>query len=178
MLEWAGYLEIGMDHFALPTDSLFKAAGTGKLHRNFMGYTSDKTRLLVGLGVSSISDSWTAFAQNVKSVEGYLEKVNAGELPVFRGHLLTAEDLILRQHILNIICKGETSWEREDEQCYALYSALEQLEELEYDKLVNIIPFNLEVTTTGKNFIRNICMAFDARLHRSQPQAQLFSQTV
>lgn len=84
MLEWAGYLEIGMDHFALPTDSLFKAAATGKLHRNFMGYTSDKTRLLIGLGVSSISDSWTAFAQNVKSVEGYLEKVNAGELPVFR----------------------------------------------------------------------------------------------
>lgn len=178
MLEWAGYLEIGMDHFALPTDSLFKAAATGKLHRNFMGYTSDKTRLLVGLGVSSISDSWTAFAQNVKSVEGYLEKVNAGELPVFRGHLLTAEDLVLRQHILNIICKGKTCWKREDEQCNSLYSALEQLEELELDKLVNIVPFNLEVTTTGKNFIRNICMAFDARLYKSQPQTHLFSQTV
>ena len=178
MLEWAGYLEIGMDHFALPTDSLFKAAATGKLHRNFMGYTSDKTRLLVGLGVSSISDSWTAFAQNVKSVEGYLEKVNAGELPVFRGHLLTAEDLVLRQHILNIICKGKTCWKREDERCNSLYSALEQLEELELDKLVNIVPFNLEVTTTGKNFIRNICMAFDARLYKSQPQTHLFSQTV
>lgn len=178
MLEWAGYLEIGMDHFALPTDSLFKATSKGKLHRNFMGYTSDKTRLLVGLGVSSISDSWTAFAQNVKSVEGYLEKINAGELPLFRGHLLTAEDLILRQHILNIICKGETSWQREDQQCHALYSALEQLEEPEHDKLVKIVPFNLKVTTTGKNFIRNICMAFDARLHRSQPEAQLFSQTV
>ncbi len=107
-----------------------------------------------------------------------MNKVNEGQLPIFRGHLLTAEDLILRQHILNIICKGETSWQREDEQCDALYSALEQLGELEHDKLVNIVPFHLQVTNTGKNFVRNICMAFDARLRRSQPKAQLFSQTV
>lgn len=178
MLEQAGYSEIGMDHFALKNDSLFKAAQTGKLHRNFMGYTSGKTKLSIGLGASSISDCWTAFAQNAKSVEGYLEKVNAEELPIFRGHLLNAEDLILRQHILNIICKGETTWNRETEQCAALYSAFEQLDEMVKDGLVKINPFKLTVTTEGKSFVRNICMAFDARLQRNHPQSKLFSQTV
>lgn len=178
MLENAGYMEIGMDHFALETDSLFEAAEDGNLHRNFMGYNSGKTRLLVGLGVSSISDSWTTFAQNVKNVEGYIEKINSGKLPIFRGHNLTGEDLVLRQHILNIICKGETNWEDENLQCASLYNALELLEEMEQDELVEIIPFKLTVTEKGKNFVRNICMAFDARLHRSQPQTQLFSQTV
>ena len=106
----AGYVEIGMDHFALPTDSLYKAMESKKLHRNFMGYTAGKTHLMIGLGMSSISDSWYAFAQNEKSVEDYQERVNKGLLPVFRGHLLTETDLIIRQHILNLMCHLETDW--------------------------------------------------------------------
>ena len=97
----AGYVEIGMDHFALPSDSLYKAMQSKNLHRNFMGYTAGKTELMIGLGMSSISDSWYAFAQNEKSVETYTEKVNQGIIPIFRGHLLSENDLIMRKHILN-----------------------------------------------------------------------------
>ena len=111
LLKNYGYLEIGMDHFALPCDTLLEAERTGTLHRNFMGYTNNHTQLLIGLGVSSISDSLYAYAQNVKVVEEYLDLVNKGELPVFKGHILTYEDLIIRKHILNIMCKGQTKWD-------------------------------------------------------------------
>ena len=77
-----------MDHFSLPTDSLYKAMKNKTLHRNFMGYTPGKTKLMIGLGMSSISDSWYSFAQNEKRVEDYVNRVNEGKLPVFRGHLL------------------------------------------------------------------------------------------
>lgn len=77
-----GYVEIGMDHFALKTDSLFKATEHKTLHRNFMGYTANKTQLMVGLGMSAISDSWYAFAQNVKTVKEYQQIVNSGEIPI------------------------------------------------------------------------------------------------
>ena len=104
LLEEAGYLEIGMDHFALRSDSLYKAVEERKLHRNFMGYTTSKTKVMIGLGVSAISDSWAGFAQNVKNLEDYYELLNRDELPLYRGHLLTEEDEIIRQHILNLMC--------------------------------------------------------------------------
>ena len=76
-----------------------------------MGYTVSKTELMIGLGMSSISDSWNCFAQNVKTVEEYTELVNNGQIPIFRGHKLSAEDLVMRQHILDIMCHFETKWE-------------------------------------------------------------------
>ncbi|MFN7013630.1 MAG: coproporphyrinogen III oxidase, partial [Bacteroidia bacterium] len=178
MFEKAGYVEIGMDHFSLKTDSLYLAEKSGKLHRNFMGYTAGKTHLMIGLGVSSISDAWTAFAQNVKTVEEYYARIEKNELPIFKGHLLTEEDLILRQHILNIMCRLQTSWEKKEQQCDALYKALEMLNEMEEDKLLKINNQSLIVTEKGHPFIRNICMAFDARLHRNKPETALFSLTV
>lgn len=178
MFEKAGYVEIGMDHFALKTDSLYLAEKNGKLHRNFMGYTSGKTHLMVGLGVSSISDAWTAFAQNVKTIEEYYSRIEKNELPIFKGHLLTSEDLTLRQHILNIMCRLYTSWEQQEQQCKALFKALEMLDEMEEDGLLVRKSQSLEVTEKGRPFIRNICMAFDARLHRNKPETALFSQTV
>lgn len=178
MLEEAGYLEIGMDHFALKNDSLYKATQNKKLHRNFMGYTTTITKLLLGLGVSSIGDSWTAFAQNVKKFEDYVNMVNEGHMPVFRGHLLSEEDLILRQHILNIMCRFETSWKNENEQHPSLYEGLERLEEMVKDGLLLIDPYELKVTEKGRTFVRNICMALDARLWRNQPQTNIFSSTV
>jgi len=174
----AGYIETGMDHFALPEDSLSLALQNKTLYRNFMGYTTSKTKTLIGLGVSAIGDTWTAFSQNVKSVEGYLQKIAEGKLPLFRGHILTEEDLILRKHILQIICTGETKWNLQNEQCAFLYDSLELLHPMETDGLLVLDPQKLNVTETGKIFIRNICMAFDARLIRNQPQTQLFSQTV
>jgi oxygen-independent coproporphyrinogen III oxidase len=173
-----GYFEIGMDHFALPSDSLYKAAENGKLHRNFMGYTHSYTQLMIGLGVSSISDTWYAYGQNVKKVEEYYELLNKGELPIFKGHALSEEDLIIRKHILNIMCKFETGWKEEQMQCEAVYEALEKLKEIENDKLIELYPFSLKVKKQARPFIRNICMAFDARLWRSQPKSQIFSSTV
>jgi oxygen-independent coproporphyrinogen-3 oxidase len=170
-----GYEEIGMDHFALNTDSLFKAEHSGKLHRNFMGYTHQYTQLMVGLGVSSISDSWFAFAQNVKKVEDYLEIVNSGNLPVFKGHHLSEEDLIIRKHILNLMCKGKTDWNMNEPLIDAMVSGLERAKTLQEDGLLIIRDHSLTVTPLGKRFLRNICMAFDAHLWASQPETQLFS---
>ncbi len=173
-----GYSEIGMDHFALRSDSLCKAIKNKSLHRNFMGYTTNSTNLLVGLSVSSISDCWTAFVQNVKNLDDYYKRINEGTFPFFRGHLLNREDLILRKHMLNIMCTGETSWVNEDEQCETLYSSLERLGEFEKDGLVQVFPHRLKVKAGGKPFLRNICMAFDACLWRSLPKSQLFSMSV
>jgi len=175
MLKAGGYTEIGMDHFTLTSDSLYTAGQTRKLHRNFMGYTDQYSRLMVSLGVSSISDTWTAFAQNVKKVEEYLELVNAGQIPVFKGHILNEEDLVLRQHILNIMCKGQTSWYLSSQQCDTLFQGLERMQLLAEDNLVEIKAYELQVTPTGKRFLRNICMTLDARLWRNQPTTPLFS---
>jgi oxygen-independent coproporphyrinogen-3 oxidase len=174
----AGYLAIGMDHFALPTDALALAFKSKSLHRNFMGYTASKTQLMIGLGVSSISDSWYAFAQNEKELETYYARLNNNELPVFRGHVLSEEDLIIRRHILNLMCQFETSWKEDNLYFKELPEVLLQLHEMENDGLLLIKPNSLVVTEKGKAFVRNICMAFDLRLKRKTPQNQLFSMTV
>ena len=87
LLAEVGYEEIGMDHFALKSDSLHESMVEGKLHRNFMGYTASKTQAMIGLGVSSISDSWYGFAQNVKSIEEYYKLLEDDLIPVYRGHI-------------------------------------------------------------------------------------------
>jgi len=173
-----GYKDVGMDHFALPTDSLYKALETGTLHRNFMGYTPSKTKLMVGLGVSSISDSWYGFAQNVKNVEEYENLVSHGVIPIFRGHILNAEDEILRRHILNIMCQFETTWDIEEEQIVDFENILANLSELETDGLVEINGTNIKVTDKGRPFVRNISMAFDLKMHRKKPNTRIFSMTV
>lgn len=177
LLEQAGYVEIGLDHFALPGDELLNASMTGKLHRNFMGYTEHETSLLIGLGVSAISDAGTMFVQNEKTLEKWNAAVDKNEFPFFRGHQLNEEDLILRKHILNIMCKGETSWYNPDEQCTAVDQAHVRLQELEADGLVELTPFSVKATKKGKPFLRNIGMCFDARLQQSKPQEQIFSRT-
>lgn len=178
MLHDLGYVEIGMDHFALKTDSLHKAMASKTLHRNFMGYTAGKTKLMVGLGMSSISDSWYSFAQNVKTVEEYQNIVNQGEIPIFRGHLLSNEDLIIREHILNMMCHLETNWKDKKLQFSSLENSLKRLEELEKDGLVKILKNGLSIPEKGRPFVRNICMAFDLRLIANKPTTQVFSSTV
>lgn len=172
------YHEIGMDHFALENDSMFQSFNQGKLHRNFMGYTSSKTQLMIGLGVSSISDSWYSFAQNVKTIEEYYQKLEANELPVFRGHMLTNEDLIIRKHILNLMCQFQTTWSDSKTTFAELTKVLQQLKEMENDGLVEITSNSVTVTEKGKPFVRNICMAFDLRLKRKAPHTELFSMTI
>lgn len=177
ILQKNGFHEIGMDHFAIESDSMYESFKQGKLHRNFMGYTSSKTQLMIGLGVSSISDSWYAFAQNEKTLEDYYTRLDNNELPVFKGHLLTDEDLIIRRHILNLMCRFETSWTPETS-FPEIEQVIDQLQEMENDDLVKIENNTIFVTEKGKPFVRNICMAFDLRLKRKAPQTQLFSMTI
>ncbi|WP_316829655.1 oxygen-independent coproporphyrinogen III oxidase [Pedobacter aquatilis] len=168
-----GYEDVGMDHFALRTDSLFQASQAKKLHRNFMGYTQQHTQLLIGLGVSSISDSWTAFAQNPKTVDIYLQKIEDGLLPVEKGHLLTEEDLSIRKHILNMMCLGETRFA--DDIPEHVYQRLVPFLE---DKLILSDHQSIRATEKGKSFIRNVCMAFDEKLWMKKPDTQIFSSSI
>lgn len=178
MLVQAGYVEIGMDHFALKTDNLFVAQQNGSIHRNFMGYNSSKTQVMIGLGVSAISDSWNSFAQNVKNLDEYQNLINDNKLPVFRGHILTREDLIIRKHILNLMCTFATSWEDDALFFPELPDVLIKLKELEKDGLVEIDSKKVTLTVKGRPFVRNVCLPFDMRLQRKKPETQLFSMTV
>jgi len=178
MLATNGYHEIGMDHFALENDTMFTSFKEGKLHRNFMGYTASKTQLMIGLGVSSISDSWYSFAQNEKTIEDYYSRLEANQLPVFRGHLLTSEDLVIRKHILNLMCQFTTSWNEASMQFPELETIHSSLEEMEADGLLKFLDHGIIVTEKGKPFVRNICMAFDLRLIRKAPETKLFSMTI
>lgn len=170
-----GYVEIGMDHFSLPEEALTLALEEGRIHRNFMGYTHHYTKLLIGLGVSAISDTWTCFAQNIKTVEEYHELINAGKLPITRGHILSKEDLILRKHILNIMCLGKTDWSKKADFTPHINKAVEKLVQAEMDGLVKLREHGLTVTKKGRMFLRNICLAFDARYWKKEPSRQIFS---
>lgn len=177
LLEELGYLEVGMDHFSLEHDDLYQSLINGKIHRNFMGYSSSKTQLMVGLGMSSISDSWYAFAQNEKSVEEYQKMVGEGIIPVVKGHILNHEDLIIRQHILNLMCRLETSW-NEENYIPEIENALEQLQEMENDGLVEIGSNSIKITEKGRPFTRNVAMTFDLRMLRNKPETRIFSMTI
>ncbi|WP_245645678.1 oxygen-independent coproporphyrinogen III oxidase [Niabella ginsenosidivorans] len=179
MLELPGYVEIGMDHPPLPEDSLNRALQNGTLHRNFMGYSSSFTQVMIGLGVSSISDAWYAFAQNEKSVEIYTQKVmQEQELPVVKGHLLNTEDLAVRQHILNIMCRMNSTWSNNGMQLPEIKAIRRRLQEMQRDGLLILHEDGLTVTEKGRPFVRNIAMAFDLRLLRNQPDTRIFSMTV
>ena len=172
-----GYIEVGMDHFALPHDSLATAFAEKDLHRNFMGYTTKNTHMMIGLGMSAISDSWFGFAQNDKSVEGYSERVNKGELPIFRGHLLSEEDLIIRTHILDLMCHFETELGQSEHQ--DMYDRIRAgLGEMIFDGLVEIDGDRVIVTPKGIPFVRNCCMVFDQNLQPGQSTEKMFSRTI
>lgn len=173
-----GYAEIGMDHFALNTDPMYESFKQGRLHRNFMGYTASKTHSMIGLGVSSISDSWYSFAQNEKEIDVYYQRLERNEIPVYRGHVLDDEDLKIRQHILNLMCRFESSWHEAHQQFIELPEVLAALKPMQDDGLLQITENHLQVTEAGQAFVRNICMAFDLRLKRRQPNSRIFSMTI
>ena len=173
-----GYHEIGMDHFALEKDGMYQSFQEGTLHRNFMGYTASKTQLMIGLGVSSIADSWYSFAQNEKVLEDYYARLENNEIPVFRGHVLSHEDLIIRKHILNMMCTFKTSWADSSLYFTEVNEAISQLDEMQNDGLLEIHENGLSITEKGKPFVRNICMAFDLRMKRRVPNTQIFSMII
>jgi len=172
-----GYVDIGMDHFALPTDDLYKAWMDGKLHRNFMGYTQQATNFLLGLGVSSISDSGDAFAQNDKILHNYYDSIGSGKLAIKRGYILSSLDGFFKKYILDVSCKGETTFRQEDLPVLEEHT-FPKLAELEKDGLLHWDYNGLKLTQQGHYFIRNVCSAFDLYLNRTNPEKPLFSKAV
>lgn len=179
LLNKATYTDIGMDHFALENDPLLVSKQDGALHRNFMGYTATHTEVLIGLGVSAISDVFSGFRQNYKTVKEYYGALEKNILPICRGINMSEEDLMYRKHILNIACKGKTNWENE----ITLTATMKnQLNDLQKDGLIQWRDTYLEVTTLGWNFLRNICVVFDKKMNDKkvvkQHGASNFSQAV
>jgi len=162
-----GYVDVGMDHFALPTDDLYLARKEGRLHRNFMGYTTQQTKLLVGLGVSSISDIGVAYKQNEKTIHDYYAILQKGQLPVMRGFFLNQEDIAFKKYILDSSCNGKTFFKKEDLPMLNQY-VFTELNKLEEDKLVLWNQRGLQLTELGNHFVRNVCRAFDLHLLRTQ----------
>ncbi len=166
----AGYVYIGMDHFAKPNDDLAVAQRQGRLHRNFQGYSTHAEAEMVSCGVSAISAVGSTYSQNEKTLEAYYERLESGELPVARGTKLTVDDLLRRIIIQMLMCNFELSI-RSLELAYPItfttYFAeeIDKLRELEADGLLNIDAEWLTVTPKGRLLIRNICMVFDRYLH-------------
>ena len=176
MFEAQGYSEVGMDHFALPGDELFEAMKNETLHRNFMGYTTQSSRAMIGLGASSISDLWGAFGQNSKDVEAYKSLVFENILPVEKGHILTETDLFVRGQILNIMCKFKTNWTDDQIATIDEVEIYNALKEMEADGILEMKENGLVVNEGA--FVRNISMVFDQYLVKNQKTEKLFSQTI
>lgn len=166
------YKDIGMDHFALPNDELFIAYESQQLHRNFMGYTTNTTKLLVGLGCSAISDCRGAYSQNIKDVETYIEKVNSNLFPIHKGHILSDYDLKIKDLILNIMCKGEFKIDSSFDFKH------ENLMELVNDNLIEIKENSVVITPIGKSYLRNIALVFDKRFWDAAPTNNTFSLAI
>jgi oxygen-independent coproporphyrinogen-3 oxidase len=174
-----GYFDIGMDHFALPSDDLYKISLAGALHRNFMGYTIRSTDILVGLGVSSISCTGNAYVQNAKTIHNYYNYIKNQKLAIEKGYFLNAEDTRFGKYILDISCRGRTKFLEEDIEVINNY-CLPELTKLETDNLIVVKDGELTVTKLGKNFIRNICSTFDLHLLKknSNKEKRLYSNAI
>lgn len=178
LLDEAGFNSIGMDHFALRRDELFIAVEKGRLQRNFMGYTTTQSKLIIGLGASAISATRDAFAQNDKEVETYEYKVNSGNFPLINGHLLNEEDLVIQNYIRELMCLNKTLLQEEIHDIDFLASLLSKLSSLEADGLVAIDDNMISVTVKGRLFIRNICASFDTYLFKKEMIVQTFSRAI
>lgn len=179
MLMNLGYFDIGMDHFALEKDSLYKAWQKGRLHRNFTGYSAQYTGILVGLGVSAISDTGTALAQNTKSLPDYYSSLNNNQLAIKKGYILNDEDILFRKNITAICCKGKTSFNESQTSLLEQYT-FPALDLFVLDGLITYNKEGLEVTRQGHFFIRNICSAFDMHLQKNKniSDKDLFSKAI
>jgi oxygen-independent coproporphyrinogen III oxidase len=173
LLSHAGYVEIGMDHFALPHDGIARAQRAGTLHRNFQGYTETRTTVLLGLGVSAISETPGCFHQNAKAFPVYERRVRQKEIPTLRGHLLSPEDRRLREQILQFMTRFEVALgpgQSDDARSY--------LGPMIDDGLVEVSNGSLALTDKGTPFLRNACMFFDQRLRHQEQRPQMFSQAL
>jgi len=171
----AGYVYIGMDHFARPQDELAIAQRERTLYRNFQGYSTHADCDLVGIGVTSIGMVGRSYGQNYKSIDEYYQAIDSGHLPVFRGIELNDDDVLRRDVITRLICHFELTL-AEIEQQYGInfidYFAveLEGLQAMQQDGLLEIADGRIRVMPRGRLLIRNICMEFDRYLRQAAPQ--------
>ena len=178
----AGYVYIGMDHFALPHDELAVAAKSARLHRNFQGYSTRPDSDLIAFGISAISKIGTTYSQNVKTINEYYDRLDRPELPVLRGIDLTADDLLRRAVIQSLMCHFELSIEAIEIAHLIRFSDYfaeewKRLEELEREGLVNLEPGWINVTPRGRLLVRTIAMIFDRYLTRGE-QRERFSKVI
>jgi oxygen-independent coproporphyrinogen-3 oxidase len=169
----AGYLEIGLDHFALPGDGLALAAAGGRLHRNFMGYAERRTTALLGLGVSAISETPSCYHQNEKVLTVYERRVSEGEIPTLRGHVLSDDDRRRAGLIRALMTEGRTAIAPGDRELAAA-----DLETFANDGIVEVDGHSVRVTETGKPFIRNVAAAFDIHLRTANRQGPTYSRSI
>ena len=182
-LHSAGYVYVGMDHFARPTDEMVLAQQHKTLYRNFQGYTTHKASDLYAFGVSSISQTDEVFVQNTKNMRLYREQIEAGHLPIERGLRVTREDKLRRDAISRLMCDLEidraafgAEWGIDFDRHFA--DALADLEPMQADGLVQLTPERVVVTELGRIFLRNLAMPFDAYLRQSRDDGPRFSKTI
>jgi oxygen-independent coproporphyrinogen-3 oxidase len=181
-LTQAGYVYIGMDHFAKPDDELAIAQAEGSLHRNFQGYTTHAECDLVAMGVSSISSVHNSYSQNEKGIDGYYAAIQAGRLPIIRGLSLTEDDVLRRTVIQQLSCHFMLNFSQIEKQYdinfkdYFAYE-LKALKSFEDDDLLTLTQGMITVSPKGRLLIRNICMEFDLYL-RQQTEQQSFSKVI
>ncbi len=181
-LQAAGYVYIGMDHFALPDDALAIAKRQGRLHRNFQGYTTQPDCDLIGLGVSSIGNIGSTYQQNVKSLAEYQDLLAQGRLPVERGVALTRDDVLRRHVIMAIMCQGHISYESVElsyliDFKHYFRAELSMLQHMQSQGLVNLSDSALDVSAEGWFVVRAIAMVFDRYVQHDQHRTQ-FSKII
>lgn len=177
LLRKMGYEEIGMDHFALPNDPLTLAKHGGTLHRNFMGYTTLPSKILIGLGASSISDVYYAYGQNEKKIELYETMMMQNSFGIQKGHMLTSSDITVRKLIMDLICKKEATIPLDILKRLSENQLL-TLQEMTKNGLMSFDNSKIKVPETAMKLIRNICSQFDLRLAENNSKKVLFSKTI
>ncbi len=185
-LNEAGYVYIGMDHFAKPDDELAIAQRQGRLHRNFQGYSTHADADLIACGVSAIGSVGMCYSQNVKTLDAYYDKLDQGELPVVRGYQLNMDDVLRRFIIQMLMCNFELSIHSLEQAYPITFKAyfeqeLEKLAELAELGLLTLDDEWISITLKGRLLIRNVCMVFDRHLQearRLQSEPQRYSRTL
>jgi len=177
-----GYKMIGMDHFAKPTDELFKALQNGELHRNFQGYTTKGGADLIGIGLTSIGEVEDAYMQNYKDLKSYEKVLDEGKLPTFRGVILNEEDKIRKRVIMELMANFSFDIKRFEKETNINFfdkfkDEIKELDEFVDEGLVNITNDRIDVTKTGRLLIRNIVLPFD-EYFKKMKNKKAFSKSV
>ncbi|QXZ10599.1 oxygen-independent coproporphyrinogen III oxidase [Comamonas sp. Y33R10-2] len=177
-----GYVYVGMDHFALPTDSLAIAKRQGRLHRNFQGYSTQPDCDLIALGASAIGKVGATYSQNVKTLEEYYDAIDAGVLPVQRGLALSRDDLVRRAVIMSIMCQGAVLFEPMEQAWLISFreyfgGELAELKDMQANGLIELSDEGFKVTGLGWFFVRGVAMLFDRYLQADRTRAR-FSRII